>query len=155
MRHQIANGDVLLAVLREIWKVSGHRIGKADSALLYQLHYRGGCRDALGERGEIENSIDGHGLVRWFERPGAERLAVEDFAVVSNDQHCARDVVFRHCIFNHCIDRLEVSVVARLRRLRGQGRDRKAENQRKNYREEWPSKTSLHVTYYAPPDTDV
>ena len=114
MGHEVADGDVLLAVLREIWKVSGHRIGKADSALLYQLHDRGGCRDALGEGGEIEDRIDCHCFVRWFERAGPERFAVKDFAIVTDDQHCAGNVVFRNGVFDDRVDKLETAFVVGL-----------------------------------------
>ena len=101
---QFANGDVLLAVLRELGQLGGDRIVEANAALLHQLHDGRGGRDALGQRGEIEDRIDGHGLARGLERSIAERAAVDNVAVMADQEHGAGDVAVGHGLLHDGIE---------------------------------------------------
>ncbi len=67
MRQQLADGNVLLAVLREVREISGDGIVEADAALLDKLHHRGCRSQALGERGQVEDGVQGHGLTHGLE----------------------------------------------------------------------------------------
>ncbi len=52
----------------------------------------GGGGEALGERGHVEDGVDGHGLLGGLERAHAEGLAVDDVAIVADDDYRAGEL---------------------------------------------------------------
>ena len=93
MSQQVADGDVVLAVLSEFGNVFCHRIIQPDFTLLHQLHDGGGSGDHFGERCQVENSVGRHGLAAGLEGAIAEGFAVDDLSVVSYQQHGAGNLV--------------------------------------------------------------
>ena len=104
VRHQVAHGDVALAALK-FGQVGGDRIVEAELALLEQLHQRGRGGDYFGERRDVEDGVDGHGLALRNQRAVAVGLAMDDLAVVSDDQHRARNQAVAHGCFDHRVER--------------------------------------------------
>ncbi len=107
MGEQLADGDVFLAVLREVRKVGGDGIVQPELSLLNQLHDRGRGGDALGERGDVEDRIDGHGFAGGLERPRAEGLAVDDAAVVADEYDSTGDEAAGDRLLHDRVDRGE------------------------------------------------
>ena len=93
MSQQVADGDVVLAVLREFGNVFCHRIIQPDFTLLHQLHDGRGSGDHFGERCEVENRVGGHGLAARLEGAIAEGFAVDHLSVVPYQQHGAGHLV--------------------------------------------------------------
>ena len=125
MGQQVADRDVLLAILCKLGQVSGHGIVQPDAALLDKFHHRGSGCDALGERGKVEHSIDGHRLAHRFKRARSECLAVDDLSIVPDKKDTAGDVSIRDRLFHdrvqdnfHCF-RAGLRILARPRTLSG------------------------------------
>ena len=97
---QLANGDVLLAVGGEVGKVLGDGIVGTEFALLVELHDGGRGHEGLGERRHVEDGVEGHGLLRGFKRARTVAMAIDDLAVVANDENRAGDLMF----FDGCIE---------------------------------------------------
>ncbi len=90
---QVAHRDVVFAVLSEFGDVLYDGIVESDFSLFFQLHDRCCCGHYLGQRGDVENRSDRHGRARGFERAVAEGLAIDDLAVVPDQQDRAGDFV--------------------------------------------------------------
>lgn len=104
MRHEHANGDLILAMRRKLGHVTRERIVEADFALLEEAHdgWRGGKE--LGERGEIENRSGGHALAMRDERAFAKRLAIDYVAAMADEKNAAGNFIVLDCSFD---DRIE------------------------------------------------
>ncbi len=57
MREQVAEGDVRLSVHAEVVEEARHAVVDAQLALPHQQQERGGRRERLGERGEVEDRV--------------------------------------------------------------------------------------------------
>ena len=75
-----------------------------DASLIEQLHHRGCGGNHLGQRGQIEDRIRGHGFVRRFERPGPEGPAIDHRAIVADDHDAARHAAFSHGRLHQRVD---------------------------------------------------
>ena len=93
MSQQVADGDVVFAILGEFGNIFCHRIVEPDFTLLHQLHDGRGGGDHFGERCQVENSVGGHGLVAGLQRTIAEGFAVDHLSVVSDQEHGAGNLV--------------------------------------------------------------
>ena len=89
VRHQVADGDVAVAAL-ELRNVLGDLVVQPELALFEQLHQRRRGGHDLGERGAVEDRIDGHRFELRNDRPVAVGLAVNHLSVVPDDQDRAR-----------------------------------------------------------------
>uniref|UniRef100_E6QKK2 Uncharacterized protein n=1 Tax=mine drainage metagenome TaxID=410659 RepID=E6QKK2_9ZZZZ len=157
MGHQLADGDVLFAVAGKVWQVGGNGVVELDLAGVDELHHGGGGGDALGERSEIEDGIEGHwlavgdgvGLCAGFERAVAEGLAVDDLAIVKDEDDGSGDGALGDGLLDDAVNIGKASVghgllFCRLRdRLRGT--DGKREKQRQNEKQRTEMDTEIHA----------
>ena len=86
MRHQVADGDVGLAIALEPGNERGDPIVHPDPAVLHQLHHARRRGDHLGQRRQVENGVERHRLDRRLDRAVADGLLVEH-AIAASDQH--------------------------------------------------------------------
>ena len=93
MGQQVADGDVVFAILGEFRNVLCHRIVHPDFAFLHQLHHRRGGGDDFGERRDVKNRVHRHGLAARLQRAIAEGFAVDHLSVVSDQQHGAGNLM--------------------------------------------------------------
>ncbi len=110
MRQQLPDCDVLFSVLREIRQVLGHRIVQPNLALFDQLHDRSRRGDHLRERSHIEYGVDRHRLAFRFQCTISVRLAIDHLAVVTNQQHRARNISLRNRLIDNRVDRSELYI---------------------------------------------
>ncbi len=96
---QHADGDVVLAILREVGDVLGNGIVQLDLAKLLQSHDAGGSGDDLGERCQVENGVDGHGLGFGADGAVAVRFVVSREPVVRDQQHGTRRIALATAFF--------------------------------------------------------
>ena len=82
---QLADGDVVFSVLRKLRQVLGDCVVEANLSQFHELHDGGGGGDHLGQRCEIEDGVQRHGLAFGLEGAAAVGLAVDDLAVVADD----------------------------------------------------------------------
>ena len=85
-----------------------------DFALLHQLHDRRGSGDNFGQRRDVENSVGRHGLAARLERANAECLAIDDLSVMSDEQHCAWNLVVVDGVEDNCVEDCQVRSVGGL-----------------------------------------
>ncbi len=85
MRHQMTQGDIGFAAL-EFGEVLGDAIVDAESAPLEKLHQDRRRGDHLGERGDVEDRVERHGFAPGRERAEPVGFAVEDTALVADNQ---------------------------------------------------------------------
>src|SRR5205807_2057719 len=111
VREQLTNGDVGLAVKSEFGNVLGDRIVQANLAGFFESHDGCGGGNDLGERGDVEDGVDGHGLGLWLERAIAVGLAIDNFPVVPNQQDRSGNLLRGDGLFDDRVDRLQAGVV--------------------------------------------
>ena len=95
MGEQLADGDVLFAVGGELGQVFGDGVVGADSPLLVKLHDRGCGHERLGEGGHVEDGVEGHGLLCGQEGARSVAGAVNDLAVVANNENGSGNLMVR------------------------------------------------------------
>src|SRR5688572_9650129 len=100
----MTNRDIALAVTLEPWNVGRYRIIQPHAALLHQSHYGGRCRHDLGQRGEIEDCVEGHRLRRRNDRPLSVRLLEEDFVSTPDEDDGSRSLLCGNRLFDQAID---------------------------------------------------
>ena len=90
---------------------------EVQSPVLGEGQDGGSRRDDLGQRGEIEDRVDGHRLLGGPDGPEAESLPVEDPIAPPDEDHRAREVAGGDGIANGLVD--GVGPVRRVRGSRG------------------------------------
>ena len=116
---QVANGDAVLAVLRELGNERRHRIGQADAALFHQHHHgrRGGHH--LGQRRQVEDRVQRHRLGRRLHRALAVRLPERDLIATAHHDHGAGKLPGLDRVGDDLVDAVQrCGVETRLRCLR-------------------------------------
>ena len=93
MGKQVADRNVVFAVLSELRDVFHHRVVQSEFALLFQLHYGGGRGHNLGERGDVEDGFHCHRRASGFERAAAEGFAIDHLALMADQKDRAGDFV--------------------------------------------------------------
>ena len=90
VRQQVADGDVFLAVTRELRDERADPIGQPDPAGFDELHHARRRGDDLREGGEVEDGVARHRLPRRRQGPVPERLVVNDLVTPSDEDDGAR-----------------------------------------------------------------
>ena len=85
MHEQLADGDVLLAVLTKLGKIFCDRVVHAKFSLLPELHDGRGSGDDFGERRTVKYRIQSHGLATRLDGAAAVGFAIHDVAVMADD----------------------------------------------------------------------
>ena len=98
---QLADGDVLLAILRKFGEIPGNRIGHAKFALFPKLHEcRCGC-DWFRKRSAVEDCVECHGLAPRNDGAAAVGLAVYDLATMADDEHRTGNLLLRNGVVDN------------------------------------------------------
>ena len=108
MREQVAQRDVALAFLK-FGDVVGDLVVQTELALLEKLHQRRGGGNDFREGGAVEDGIGRHGLGLRNQRPFPVRLAVDDLAVVSDQQNGAGQAILCDGLVDDLIQRRRAS----------------------------------------------
>ena len=104
VRQQHANGHIVFAVLRELRNVLGDRIVQLHLSQLHQAHDAAGGGHHLGQRGHVENGVDGHRLLVWVECAITECLAINEAPVVAHQHHRSGRTPFLDRVFEQSIE---------------------------------------------------
>lgn len=107
MGEQLADGDVLFAVFRELGQVGSYEIVEAQLSFLNQPHDRRSSGDAFGDGSNVKDRVQGHGFSGGLQRTGPESLAVDHLGVVSDENDAARNRSLRDRRVHDAIDRGE------------------------------------------------
>src|SRR5262249_38063376 len=139
MGKQLSNRDVVFAVGAELGDVARDRVFQAELARLHQMQHAGRGGHHFGERRQIEQRVDGHGLPARRQRAIAERFLVDDAPVVPHSQNSTGYAVIIDLLLDQTIDGREVGGVScfcrgwgsRLFVVRGlEGKRRKTQSQK-------------------------
>ena len=84
MGEKEADGDVAFAAL-VVGEVGGDLIVEPDASLFDELHDRRSGGDDFGERGGVEDGVDGHRFDGGDEGLGAVDAAMDDLALVPDE----------------------------------------------------------------------
>ncbi len=115
---QLADGDILFAVLRELRNVFCHWIIQPNFSFLEQLHHRRRGRYYLGQRSQVEDRAHGHRFAARLQSAGTECLAVDDAAIVPDQNHGSGDLLVVDGLADDGINRAQMSwLLVRFRRL--------------------------------------
>jgi hypothetical protein len=121
VRQEVADGDVALAVAFEAGNVGRDAVIQPDPPVLHKHHHgRRGGHD-LGERGEVEDRVQGHRLGRRFDGAPPERLLVEDLVAAADDHDGPRQLSRLDRFLHDRGNRLEARGVQALPRRRRTG----------------------------------
>ncbi len=93
VRQQVADGDAVLSVFSKLRNECRDRIGEADPAVFNQRHHGRSRRDDLGQRREVEDRVERHGLDRWLHGAIAVRAPEHD-GVSPADDHDGAGCLF-------------------------------------------------------------
>ncbi len=111
VRHQLADGNVGLAVLRELGNVLRHRIVELHLSELHHAHHRRRSGQHLGQRRRVEDGVGRHRLLRGLERTIAIRLAIDHCPIVADQQHGSGRISLLHGIFQQRVEWREAGLV--------------------------------------------
>jgi hypothetical protein len=87
--------------------VSRDAIRQAHAPVLDQFHDAGRRRHDLGQRGDVENGVEGHRLRRRVNGAPADRLLVDDTIAAADEHDRARQLLLGDRLFHDRGDRLE------------------------------------------------
>jgi len=77
VKQQVFDGDGLFPLGCELGEVLGDGVLDGQFLVLLEEHDGGGGGNGLGQRGQVEDGVDGHGFGLRFEGAGSERTAEE------------------------------------------------------------------------------
>src|SRR6185312_3055450 len=103
MGHQIADGDGAVTALK-FREVLRDQIVGGEAVLVIELHQGAGGGYDFGQRSDIENGVGRHGFAGWHERAFAVGFAIDDFAIVADEENRAGNFVFANRLMDGGIE---------------------------------------------------
>ncbi len=109
--HQLADGDIVLAVLRKLWNVLRYRVIQLHLPELHHAHHGCGGGQHFGKRSHVEDGVGCHRLLRGFERTIAKSFAINHGSIVANQQNGSGRISLLHRISQQRVERREAGLI--------------------------------------------